>query len=217
MTVVELFADDGRFRLLKQPATAIRPGHARSITNARRIPEKSDVWPIARPRPFRVDYMCPSVWAYRSSQNGNLSRPCQRIHSRTTKHSAISGSPVISPTRAHSRLPIPSRPAATMFGMLPGISMPIEQRLSHKENWLESKWGCGSSAASGRAPAPVRTSIEIENHPFSSLSPRRPSCLSLNSACEYLKFLAPALVYCHETRQQFACLWYIAKRQMNNQ
>ena len=31
---------------------------------------------------------------------------------------------MISPTRAHSRLPIPSRPAATMFGMLPGISMP---------------------------------------------------------------------------------------------
>ena len=42
----------------------------------------------------------------------------------TAKHSNISGTPVIRPTLAHSRLLIPRRPAATIFGMFPGMSIP---------------------------------------------------------------------------------------------
>jgi hypothetical protein len=42
----------------------------------------------------------------------------------TAKQRIIRGRPATIPTRAHSRLEIPRRPAATMLGILPGINIP---------------------------------------------------------------------------------------------
>lgn len=53
------------------------------------------------------------------------------IRLNTAKQVISNASPMRSPGPIHSRLAIPSRPAATILGMLPGISMPpLINRLS---------------------------------------------------------------------------------------
>jgi len=91
----------------RQALQAQSPGSLQAYTQSAKVqPLRLDMQPMER----AVDH-----WLRRSIHPSQWSTPKQRI---------IRGNPAARPTRAHSRLDIPRRPAATMFGMFPGINIP---------------------------------------------------------------------------------------------